>query len=156
MRDDGSDEEDDLVHTHMVVGDDDEDGNDDDANAGQVMQLIAMLNALPEDQRNAMAEQLGISPEHLQQITEGAGMMDMEAGDDGVDIELTQEVLRPLGQAICLRLCHLSNKKHRTAPGKRRNWPPAAVWIRRGGLVRGYFLVFVPTIREIRDFYRDM
>eukprot|EP01052_Picozoa_sp_SAG31_P000578 SAG31_NODE_17_length_35773_cov_25.999271_3_plen_62_part_00 len=25
-----------------------------------------------------------------------------------------------------------------------------------GGQVRSYFLVFVPTIREIRDFYREM
>eukprot|EP01052_Picozoa_sp_SAG31_P025946 SAG31_NODE_2313_length_5956_cov_3.390302_8_plen_58_part_00 len=31
-------------------------------------------------------------------------------------------------------------------------------WARQLGIcqVRGYFLVFVPTIREIRDFHREM
>eukprot|EP01052_Picozoa_sp_SAG31_P045478 SAG31_NODE_8316_length_1475_cov_1.656977_2_plen_90_part_00 len=31
-----------------------------------------------------------------------------------------------------------------------------AATLRLGLEVRGYFLVFVPTIREIRDFYREM
>eukprot|EP01052_Picozoa_sp_SAG31_P043518 SAG31_NODE_7275_length_1736_cov_4.816127_4_plen_73_part_00 len=69
---------------------------------------------------------------------------------------------RPLSWQVAYNLFAITNNPaHKTLGDyfyKARFMDPLAHSVEYAltGQVRGYFLVFVPTIREIRDFYREM